>query len=80
MEVVAAAATQPRREEEEEKRRKYVFQLPLHYPRYNKKDYEVMEERQVDSLLREYGLPIRGDLEQKRKYAMGAFLWPDQLA
>lgn len=77
MEVVAA---QPRREEEEEKRRKHAFQMPLHYPRYGKKDYEVMEERQVDNLLREYGLPIMGDLEQKRKYAMGAFLWPCQLA
>lgn len=74
-------ATQPRREEEEEKRRKNtVFQLPLHYPRYSKKDYEIMEERQVDSLLREYGLSVKGDLDQKRKYAMGAFLWPDQLA
>lgn len=53
------------------------FQMPLHYPRYTKKDYENMPEWQVDRLLAEYGLPIFGDLAHKREFAMGAFLWPD---
>ncbi|GJN34332.1 hypothetical protein PR202_gb22982 [Eleusine coracana subsp. coracana] len=56
----------------------YAFQMPLHYPRYKKADYETMPEWRVDCLLREYGLPVSGDLESKRKFAMGAFLWPDQ--
>jgi hypothetical protein len=42
--------------------------MPLHYPWY-KKD---------NCLLREYGLPVSGDLDSKRKFAMGAFLWHDQ--
>ncbi|EXC22523.1 hypothetical protein L484_003073 [Morus notabilis] len=52
------------------------FQMPLHYPRYARADYEIMPEWKLDCLLKEYGLPISGDVEQKRKYAMGAFLWP----
>jgi hypothetical protein len=52
------------------------FQMPLHYPRYNKRDYETMPEWKLDCLLKEYGLPITGDVEAKRKFAMGAFLWP----
>jgi hypothetical protein len=56
----------------------YAFQMPLHYPRYKKADYETMPEWRVDCLLREYGLPVSGDLHSKRKFAMGAFLWPDQ--
>lgn len=52
------------------------FQMPLHYPRYNKSDYETMPEWKLDCLLKEYGLPITGDVEAKRKFAMGAFLWP----
>ncbi|WVZ80079.1 hypothetical protein U9M48_027586 [Paspalum notatum var. saurae] len=56
----------------------YAFQMPLHYPRYKKADYETMPEWRVDCLLREYGLPVTGDLDSKRKFAMGAFLWPDQ--
>uniref|UniRef100_A0A0A8ZIX1 DUF7722 domain-containing protein n=1 Tax=Arundo donax TaxID=35708 RepID=A0A0A8ZIX1_ARUDO len=56
----------------------YAFQMPLHYPRYKKADYETMPEWRVDCLLREYGLPVEGDLDSKRKFAMGAFLWPDQ--
>ncbi|KAF8760516.1 hypothetical protein HU200_010141 [Digitaria exilis] len=56
----------------------YAFQMPLHYPRYKKADYETMPEWRVDCLLREYGLPVTGDLESKRKFAMGSFLWPDQ--
>lgn len=55
------------------------FQMPLHYPRYTKADYGKMEEWKVDMLLREYGLTFKGTLEEKRGYAMGAFLWPDQV-
>ncbi|KAL6629434.1 hypothetical protein ACP70R_029199 [Stipagrostis hirtigluma subsp. patula] len=54
------------------------FQMPLHYPRYRKADYEAMPEWRLDCLLREYGLPVAGDLHAKRRFAMGAFLWPDQ--
>ncbi|KAK8635539.1 hypothetical protein V6N13_004273 [Hibiscus sabdariffa] len=53
------------------------FQMPLmHYPRYTKTDYETMPEWKLDCLLKEYGLPIFGDVEQKKDYAMGALLWP----
>ncbi|KAL3818255.1 hypothetical protein ACJIZ3_004160 [Penstemon smallii] len=55
-----------------------TFQMPLHYPRYKKIDYEKMPEGQLDRLLNEYGLPVAGDVDQKRRFAMGAFLWPDQ--
>ncbi|KAH7838973.1 hypothetical protein Vadar_033296 [Vaccinium darrowii] len=55
------------------------FQMPLHYPRYKKADYEKMEASKLDMLLREYGLSCKGTLDEKRVYAMGAFLWPDQL-
>ncbi|KDP39290.1 hypothetical protein JCGZ_01047 [Jatropha curcas] len=55
------------------------FQVPLHYPRYKKADYEKMEEWRLDMLLKEYGLSFKGTLHQKRAFAMGAFLWPDQL-
>ncbi|KAK0595807.1 hypothetical protein LWI29_010179 [Acer saccharum] len=55
------------------------FQIPLHYPRYSKGDYETMEEWKIDMLLGEYGFSFNGlSLEEKRAYAMGAFLWPDQ--
>ncbi|XVF53027.1 hypothetical protein PTKIN_Ptkin05aG0066000 [Pterospermum kingtungense] len=54
------------------------FQMPLHYPRYMKSDYEHMPEWQLNCLLIEYGLPAIGDVDQKRKFAMGAFLWPSQ--
>lgn len=54
------------------------FQMPLHYPRYKKEDYEKMEDWRLDLLLREYGLSFDGSLEEKRAYAMGAFLWPSQ--
>lgn len=56
----------------------FMFQMPLHYPRYKKSDYEAMPEWKLDSLLNEYGLPVNGDVTQKRKFAMGAFLWPSQ--
>ncbi|RZC65872.1 hypothetical protein C5167_009564 [Papaver somniferum] len=56
------------------------FQMPLHYPRYKKSDYEKMEEWKVDVLLREYGLhSFKGTLDEKREFAMGTFLWPDQI-
>ncbi|XP_020248244.1 uncharacterized protein LOC109825767 [Asparagus officinalis] len=51
------------------------FQMPLHYPRYTKSDYEKMPEWKLNCLFNEYGLPVSGDLNYKRKYAMGAFLW-----
>uniref|UniRef100_A0A5B7BA53 DUF7722 domain-containing protein n=1 Tax=Davidia involucrata TaxID=16924 RepID=A0A5B7BA53_DAVIN len=55
-----------------------VFQMPLHYPRYTKADYEKMEEWKVDMILREYGLSFEGTLQEKRSFAVGAFIWPDQ--
>ncbi|KAK3194668.1 hypothetical protein Dsin_025978 [Dipteronia sinensis] len=51
------------------------FQMPLHYPRYTKADYESMPEWKLDCLLKQYGLPITGNVDQKRQFAMGAFLW-----
>ena len=57
----------------------YYFRMPLHYPRYSKADYKTMPEWKIDLLLIEYGLPIIGDVDDKRKFAMGAFLWPSQL-
>ena len=52
------------------------FQMPLHYPRYRREDYEGMPEWQLDRLLSEYGLPVAGgSVQQKRAFAMGAFLW-----
>ncbi|KAL3821114.1 hypothetical protein ACJIZ3_007019 [Penstemon smallii] len=68
-------------EEEKPKMENFVgaaFQMPLHYPRYVKSDYEKMEEWKLDMLLREYGLNFNSSLEEKRRFAMGAFLWPDQ--
>ncbi|KAK6929404.1 hypothetical protein RJ641_005609 [Dillenia turbinata] len=52
------------------------FQMPLHYPRYTKEDYQGMPENILDRLLAEYGLPADGDLAYKRNFAIGAFLWP----
>ncbi|OAY62194.1 hypothetical protein MANES_01G248900v8 [Manihot esculenta] len=52
------------------------FQMPLHYPRYTRAEYEAMQEWKLNCLLKEYGLPITGNVEHKRKFAMGAFLWP----
>ncbi|AED94724.1 hypothetical protein AtNW77_Chr5g0124321 [Arabidopsis thaliana] len=54
------------------------FQIPLHYPKYTKSDYEKMPEWQLDRLLREYGLPVIGDSYEKRKFAIGAFLWSSE--
>ncbi|KGN56014.1 uncharacterized protein LOC105434788 [Cucumis sativus] len=55
------------------------FQMPLHYPRYTKRDYEEMEEGKLDLLLKQYGLCFDGTLEEKRAFAIGTFIWPDQL-
>lgn len=54
------------------------FQMPLHYPRYKKSDYETMPMWKLNCLLRQYGLPVIGDVNHKGKFAMGAFLWPSQ--
>ncbi|CAN0890821.1 hypothetical protein LINGRAHAP2_LOCUS16642 [Linum grandiflorum] len=55
-----------------------AFRMPVHYPRYSKKDYEAMEEWRLDLLFLQYGLCFQGSLAEKRAYAIGAFLWPDQ--
>ncbi|KFK32994.1 hypothetical protein AALP_AA6G315900 [Arabis alpina] len=55
-----------------------TFKIPLHYPKYTKSDYEKMPEWQLDQVLREYGLPIIGDSYEKRKFAIGAFLWSSE--
>ena len=60
------------------KQKEYVFTMPLHYPRYSKSDYDKMPEWQLDRLLAEYGLPVIGDVNHKRNFAIGAFLWPSQ--
>ncbi|KAM7491462.1 hypothetical protein LguiA_034383 [Lonicera macranthoides] len=54
------------------------FQMPLHYPRYKKSDYHTMPEWKLDCLLKEYGLPVTGDVSHKRSFVIGAFLWPGQ--
>lgn len=55
---------------------KSYFQMPLHYPRYSKKEYQDMPEGLLDRLLALYGLQPHGDLAYKRAFAIGAFLWP----
>lgn len=52
------------------------FKMPLHYPKYTAEDYKLMPEWKLDRLLSEYGLPIVGTDDQKRDFAIGAFLWP----
>ncbi|KOM53339.1 hypothetical protein LR48_Vigan09g199800 [Vigna angularis] len=52
------------------------FEMPLHYPRYTREEYESMEEWKVELLLKQYGLSLKGSVEEKRVFAMGAFLWP----
>ncbi|KAL1830329.1 hypothetical protein ACET3Z_008741 [Daucus carota] len=51
------------------------FQMPVNYPRYTRPEYERMPEWKVNCLLAQYGLPVSGDVDQKRKFAMGTFLW-----
>ncbi|CAK7355308.1 unnamed protein product [Dovyalis caffra] len=53
------------------------FQMPLHYPKYTKEDYEDLPESELDLLLASYGFSTHGDLDYKREFAIGAFLWPD---
>ncbi|RWR93198.1 hypothetical protein CKAN_02243500 [Cinnamomum micranthum f. kanehirae] len=65
-------------DEQHVKKSCWEFQMPLHYPRYNKADYETMPEWKLDCLLKEYGLPLMGNTMEKRQFAMGAFLWPSQ--
>ncbi|KAL1200495.1 hypothetical protein V5N11_009672 [Cardamine amara subsp. amara] len=55
------------------------FQVPLHYPKYSKSDYEAMNDLSLDLLLRQYGFSFEGSLEDKRVFAIESFLWPDQL-
>ena len=54
----------------------HYFQMPLHYPRYTKDDYQHMPETTLDRLLAEYGLSVKGDIARKREFAIGTFLWP----
>lgn len=56
-------------------RQSSYFQMPLHYPRFTRADYEKMPEWKLDCLFTEYGLRVSGDLNYKRNFAMGAFLW-----
>ncbi|KAG7534356.1 hypothetical protein ISN45_Aa08g019190 [Arabidopsis thaliana x Arabidopsis arenosa] len=55
------------------------FQVPLHYPKYSKSDYEAMDDLRLDLLLKQYGFSFEGSLEDKRVFAIESFLWPDQL-
>ncbi|CAM8981946.1 hypothetical protein QQ045_028432 [Rhodiola kirilowii] len=57
----------------------FGFQMPLHYPRFKKSDYEKMDEERLKLLLAEYGLGFEGSLDELREYAIGIFLWPHQL-
>ncbi|CAE6202477.1 unnamed protein product [Arabidopsis arenosa] len=65
-------------DQDKSQNRSSSFQIPLHYPKYTKSDYEKMPEWQLDQLLTEYGLPVIGDSYQKRKFAIGAFLWSSE--
>ncbi|ONK79132.1 uncharacterized protein A4U43_C01F3260 [Asparagus officinalis] len=51
------------------------FQMPLHYPRYTRAQYEAMPEWELDCLLKTYGLTVAGGVDEKRSYAIGAFIW-----
>ncbi|XVE74098.1 hypothetical protein DITRI_Ditri11bG0172000 [Diplodiscus trichospermus] len=65
------------REEKHKGTTKSCFLMPLHYPLFNRKEYQAMPQWQLDQLFTEYGLiSVGGDLDYKRKFAMGAFLWP----
>ncbi|KAL3736595.1 hypothetical protein ACJRO7_025525 [Eucalyptus globulus] len=66
------------KDREEEPATATRFQVPLHYPRYTRAEYEKMEEWRLDLLLQQYGMNCRGSLDEKRAFAIGAFLWPDQ--
>lgn len=51
------------------------FQMPLHYPRFTREEYKNMPEWKLDCLLIQYGLPSNGNIEEKRRFAIGAFCW-----
>uniref|UniRef100_A0A1J3FP21 DUF7722 domain-containing protein n=1 Tax=Noccaea caerulescens TaxID=107243 RepID=A0A1J3FP21_NOCCA len=55
------------------------FQVPLHYPKFSKSDYEAMDDLNLDLLLKQYGFSFEGSLDEKRVFAIESFLWPDQL-
>ncbi|CAA7062685.1 unnamed protein product [Microthlaspi erraticum] len=55
------------------------FQVPLHYPKFSKSDYEAMDGLKLDLLLKQYGFSFEGSLDEKRVFAIESFLWPDQL-
>ena len=65
------------KEQQERCGKSNYFQLPLNYPRNTKTDYETMPEWKLNFLLAEYGLPVKGNLAQKRSIAMSTSLWPD---
>ncbi|KDP25334.1 hypothetical protein JCGZ_20490 [Jatropha curcas] len=77
----AAAGFKPNghQNQETKKTENCFFRMPLHYPRFKKSDYQNMPEWKLDCLLKEYGLPVMGDVDEKRKFAMGAFLWPSEM-
>ncbi|CAN7057146.1 unnamed protein product, partial [Brassica rapa subsp. trilocularis] len=59
-----------------------VFQMPLHYPRYSKEDYQVMPEWKLDRVLADYGLSTYGDLAHKRDFydfQVQSFVWNKSL-
>ncbi|KAL6291620.1 hypothetical protein ACE6H2_009130 [Prunus campanulata] len=64
------------RADEGKQQQRDFFKMPLHYPNYSKADCDSMPEWKLDRLLSEYGLPVVGSVEHKKKFAMGAFLWP----
>ncbi|CAN8252928.1 unnamed protein product [Cochlearia groenlandica] len=55
------------------------FQVPLHYPKFTKFDYQAMDDLTLDLLLKQYGFSFDGSLDEKRVFAIESFLWPDQL-
>ncbi|KAK2976661.1 hypothetical protein RJ640_012335 [Escallonia rubra] len=46
------------------------FQMPLHYPRYTRAEYETMPEWKLDCLLTQFGLAVTGDVNQKRSFLL----------
>ncbi|WOL08297.1 hypothetical protein Cni_G17050 [Canna indica] len=75
--VNAMADVHGKQQQQQQRDESSYFRMPLHYPRYTRADYESMPEWKLNCLLREYGLPVAGDVDDKRKFAMGAFLWSD---
>jgi hypothetical protein len=60
------------------KREDSCFEMPLHYPRYSKEEYERMPEWQLDRLLSEYGTDCPSPARSTRSApspCMAAFLW-----